>query len=424
MSWHHGKHCFLALLLLSAPASFGCGDDDDGGGDGERYEGCDARIPAGSTTEQIQEIFINATDGQTLCFEDGTYTVTRELSIGLNDVTVQGNPKDRSAVVLDYAAQTEGKDALKATGDGFTIQHLSIKNSSGNTIVTDNVDRVTFRNLKVSWDDGSVTTNGAYAVYPLSSTNVLVEDCEVTGASDAGIYVGQSSNIIVRNNNVYGNVAGIEIENSDSALVTGNDVHGNTAGILVFVLPHLEKTSGSGTIVENNQVRDNNHANFGQPGTTVSFVPAGTGMLVLANDNTEVRGNTITGNTTTGVLALSYQTFGLICSSMGGSNCGVENIDSDPYLSKLYIHDNTFEGNGTAPDPLVSLLLGPELPNVLWDGITQPDAPTEQLCLGEAPTTILQFDLSDEMSPPVTDASLFSCSLPAPFETITLPQGS
>jgi parallel beta-helix repeat protein len=420
MSWQHGRLGFLALLLLAAPTSFGCGDDDD---DNERYAGCDTRIPAGSTTEQVQEIFIGAQTGQTLCFEDGTYALTSELSLSVNDVTVQGNPADRNSVVLDYATQTEGKDALTATGDGFTIQHLSIKNSSGNTIVTTGVDRVTFRNIKVSWDAGSVTTNGAYAVYPLNSTNVLVENCEVVGAADAGIYVGQSSNIIVRNNEVHGNVAGIEIENSDSALVSGNKTYDNTSGILVFVMPNLQKLDGMGTIVENNEISANNRANFGQAGTTVSFVPAGTGMLVLANDGTEIRGNTISDNNTAGILAVSFQTFTSICEANGGENCGSGGQNYDPYLSKLYIHDNTFSNNGTAPDALVAALLGSPLPNVLWDGLTPPDAPSEQLCLGPNPTTIVQFDLSGT-NPPVTDSAQFTCTLPAPFEAITLPQGS
>src|SRR5207344_1975468 len=97
--------------------------------------------------------------------------------------------------------------------------------------------------------------------------------CDVTGASDSGLYVGQSKNIIVRNNSVHGNVTGIEIENSDDAWVTGNHVYDNTAGILVFVMPNLEKHNGQNTIVENNQIEANNRDNFGAPGTTVSFVP-------------------------------------------------------------------------------------------------------------------------------------------------------
>lgn len=54
-------------------------------------------------------------------------------------------------------------------------------------------DRPTFRDIKAYWADGSVTANGAYALYPALSNNVLIEHCEVVGASDAGVYLGQSS---------------------------------------------------------------------------------------------------------------------------------------------------------------------------------------------------------------------------------------
>ena len=35
-------------------------------------------------------------------------------------------------------------------------------------------------------------------LYPVESTNVLIDGCVAIGASDAGIYVGQSQNIIVQ----------------------------------------------------------------------------------------------------------------------------------------------------------------------------------------------------------------------------------
>jgi parallel beta-helix repeat protein len=429
-------------LLLGAPAMTGCGDsagstkpdDPDAGDSGDdagnaRFAGCTKKIAEGSDTEAIQTALIEAKTGDTLCFEDGTYAIKSELSLTVHDVTLRGNPDDREAVVLDYTEQDQGKDGLNVNSDGFTIEHLSLKNTHGNSIVVKGSDRVTFRNLKVTWDQGSSSGNGAYAVYPLSSSNVLVENCEVVGARDAGIYVGQSKNIIVRNNVVHGNVAGIEIENSDDALVTDNHVYDNSGGILVFVLPNLEKKSGSGVIVENNLIERNNHKNFGEAGTTVSFVPAGTGMLVLAADVTEVRKNQIHDNDSTGVLALSYQTFTTICMVSGGEHCASNDTQTDPDLSKLFIHDNTFANNGQKPDELVSTLLGAKVENVLWDGrkpATQVDQ--DQLCLGQTATTVRTFGNQEgialDPSKQSTDATPYGCSLPSPFSAIDLAQGS
>jgi parallel beta-helix repeat protein len=421
----------LAVSLITPVWMAGCGDDtkkkDDDSGAGGRFAGCTRIIEASSTTEDIQTALIEAKTGDVLCFEDGTYEIERELSLTVNDVTLRGNPENREAVLLDYTKQVAGKDALSVNSAGFTVEHLSIKNSRGNSIVVKDTERITFRNLKVWWDAESSTDNGAYAVYPLGSTDVLIEDCEVIGASDAGIYVGQSKNIIVRNNVVHKNVAGIEIENSDNALVVGNHTYDNTAGILVFVMPNLQKKDGSKVIVEDNVIEDNNRDNFGEAGTTVSFVPPGVGLLVLAADETEVRNNTIKGNKTAAVLAISFSTYDTICQANGGMNCGAGDAQTDPDLSKLYVHNNTFENNSYMPDPLVSLLLGDQLENVLWDGRKPEDGVNEdQLCLGDDPTSVRVFGgqegLFFDRSRHNTDASQFTCTLPSPFEKIELPQ--
>ena len=424
------------LTLWTLVAALGCSDDDASSDDAKdsvpttgRYAGCTLVIKAGSDTETIQTALIEAKTKSVLCFADGEYKLDRELSSSVNDITVRGNPDNRRAVVLDYTDQKEGKDALAASGAGFTIEHLSVKNSHGNAIVVKNTERVTFRNLYVSWDVGSETTNGAYAVYPLSCKDVLVEDCEVIGASDAGLYVGQSENIIVRNNTVHGNVTGIEIENSDDALVTGNHVYNNTAGVLVFVLPNLERKSGARTLVEDNKIEDNNHVNFGAAGTTVSVVPAGVGVLVLANDVTEIRDNSFTGNKSAAVLAISYSTFETICAATGGESCTSTDPKTDRDMSKLYVHDNTFKDNGLDPDETVASLFKAPIENVLWDGRKPADAVDEdQLCLGPNGTSVRMFGdqkgFNAMRSQDVTDPKKFTCTLPAPFSEIKLPQAT
>ena len=96
-------------------------------------------------------------------------------------------------------------------------------------------------------------------MYPVQCQNVLIDGCEAIGASDAGIYVGQSHEIIVRNSRAYRNVAGIEIENSTMADVYNNIAEGNTGGILVFDLPGLIKKGGGNVRVYNNKIRNNNY---------------------------------------------------------------------------------------------------------------------------------------------------------------------
>jgi parallel beta-helix repeat protein len=424
MSRHQAPFAFGALLLAAAFSS-ACGDSKKS--EDPRFKGCDNVIKADATTDDIQAALIDADTGTTICFSDGTYEINDELSLTVANITLQGNPADRSKVVLDYSKQKKGQNSLTVTGDGFTVQHMTVKNSHGDTIVVRGAKDATFRDLKVFWDSGSATENGAYAVYPVNSENILVEGCEVVGSSDSGIYVGQSKHIIVRNNEVHGNVAGIEIENSDDALVTGNKTYDNSAGILVFAMPNLQKKDGNRTIVEDNEVYENNHANFAEKGTTVSFVPPGTGILVLANDGTEVRGNNIHDNKSAAVLAVSYMTYAQICDLSGGDDCATDDPKTDPYLSKLYVHDNTYADNSKDPYSFITLLIGDKVPDVIWDGVKPPDAlKDDEFCLGKKPATVSVFGdndgLFEDTTKNITDASKFECTLPAPFDSIDLPQ--
>lgn len=72
----------------------------------------------------------------------------------------------------------------------------------------------------------------------------MIEGCTAVGTSDAGIYVGQSENIVVRNNMAYRDVTGIKIENSERGDVFQNKTCQNAGGILVLDLPNLIKKDG------------------------------------------------------------------------------------------------------------------------------------------------------------------------------------
>jgi parallel beta-helix repeat protein len=315
----------LASLLAGA-SLVACGGDDGsttgtggGGGaggsggasaqacEGVDTSGCDVALaPSDDDTSAVQTALIEATSGSTVCLCPGNYSFENELSLTVPDVTVRGLGATRDDVVLDFAAQVAGDDGFSVTSDGFTIERLSIKNSPGNGVVVTGAENVTFRDLHVSWDAGSVTENGAYAVYPVKCSKVIVEDCEIVGAADAGIYVGQSSQAIVRNNVVYGNVAGIEFENTLDGEAYGNDIYDNAAGILVFALPNLDVKESLRTNVHDNLIHDNNRENFAEPGTVVAAVPPGIGFLNLAADDVEIHANDFEGNQTASILVVSY----------------------------------------------------------------------------------------------------------------------
>jgi parallel beta-helix repeat protein len=191
----------------------------------------------------------------------------------------------------------------------------------------------------------------------VSCTGVTIENLVVTRVADAGIYVGQSRDIKVRNSEAHDNVTGIEIENSLNAVVTGNYVHNNTGGILVFVLPNNPSKVGRNCKVVGNRVVDNNHENFADPTAIVHNVPPGTGVMIMAADETEVTGNEIRGNDCYGVAVFSLADVfpkGTV-------------FDVGPTPDRNWVHANTFSGNGRHP---TGALASAGLPgaDLIWDG--------------------------------------------------------
>ena len=166
---------------------------------------------------------------------------------------------------------------------------------------------VTFRGVRAEWTRGPNPENGAYGLYPVNCSNVLIENSIARGASDAGIYVGQSRNIIVRDNIAEYNVAGIEIENSYNADVYGNRTEHNTGGILVFDLPGLPQMGGHSVRVYRNTIINNDTPNFAPAGNIVATVPTGTGVLIMANRDVHVFENEISGHGTANVIITAYR---------------------------------------------------------------------------------------------------------------------
>jgi len=320
-------------------------------------------LPPGDDLEQrALEALISAEPMTVIQLPAGVYDFSGELSVSVDNIVLKGMGMDASmGTVLRFDSQTSGSQSILATGDRFTIEHLAVENSPGDAIKIKGSNGVTIRGVRVEWTNGPDTDNGAYGLYPVQTRNVLIEDCEVRGASDAGVYVGQSQNIIVRRNFVYENVAGIEIENSKYADVYDNETTANTGGILVFDLPGPPVQGGEATRVFNNRIYDNNTANFAPEGNIVGTVPAGTGIMIMANDDIEVFGNRISGNQSGAVIIVSYYI----------NDVGISKPDYDPVPEKIFVHDNTLSNNSTDPQALAGtiadVVFGGRMVDIFYD---------------------------------------------------------
>jgi|TARA_B100002052_G_scaffold292927_1_gene315259 parallel beta-helix repeat protein len=327
--------------------------------------------PSDNSQEEVQTALIELSSGDILTLSPGTFVFEDGLSLDVDEVIVRGSGINET--ILDFKNQMSGAQGLLVTSDRVTLKDFAVTDAKGDAIKVIGAEGINMINLKTEWTGGPKTTNGAYGLYPVESTDVLIDGCVAIGASDAGIYVGQSKNIIVRNSVAQYNVAGIEIENSYYADVYDNLASHNTGGILVFDLPDLPQQGGRHVRVFRNQVIDNDTDNFAPEGNIVGEVPRGTGIIIQANSDVEVFDNDISGNGTVNVSIVTY------------SN---ETQDENyyPHPRSIQIHGNRFGEGGFDPDietgELAAILFelsGGNMPDIFWDGVL----PTSQIIFGQ-----------------------------------------
>ena len=327
--------------------------------------------PSDNSQEEVQTALIELSSGDILTLSPGTFIFEDGLSLDVDEVIVRGSGINET--ILDFKNQMSGAQGLLVTSDRVTLKDFAVTDAKGDAIKVIGAEGINMINLKTEWTGGPKTTNGAYGLYPVESTDVLIDGCVAIGASDAGIYVGQSKNIIVRNSVAQYNVAGIEIENSYYADVYDNLASHNTGGILVFDLPDLPQQGGRHVRVFRNKVIDNDTDNFAPEGNIVGEVPRGTGIIIQANSDVEVFNNDISGNGTVNVSIVTYS-----------SETQDENYY--PHPRSIQIHGNRFGEGGFDPDvetgELAAILFelsGGNMPDIFWDGIL----PTSQIIFGQ-----------------------------------------
>jgi parallel beta-helix repeat protein len=269
----------------------------------------------------------------------GTYQESITIGVdGLQLVGCGAATNDRP-VISPPAENPSPNGVFAADRDGLVFQSLEVFDWQENGIFVSGAEGVTIRDVIGDGNDRSV-----YAIYPVQSSDVLVEGCVAERIADAGIYVGQDVRPVVRYNTAVDNVAGIEIENSELGQVYGNYASNNTGGLLVFKLPGPPLQISRDHEVFDNVLVGNNLPNFGNPNASVGVIPDGTGLLVLSNDTTLFRHNIIQDNGTFGIALIDQ-------AAVNALSPGT----FDPPSPEQAASGNTFTlnlvtGNGNAPD--------------------------------------------------------------------------
>ena len=275
--------------------------------------------------QSIQRAVEKAQPGDTVRVMPGTYRET--IFIDKDNIRLSGVIEQGRWPVLEGDGRLH--DAILYSGNSIVIENFTITHYKGNGIMGQAGNNFEIRN-------NIIIDTGVYGIFPQLGKNGLVEHNILSGIEDAAIYIGMSDNIHVAHNEVFGNVAGIEIENSRHAIVENNYVHDNTGGILAFISPGLPIKTTYDVIIRNNFVINNNIANFAAPGSTVSGIPAGTGILLNAADQVVIENNIISNNKTAGILISDH------------ANAAYMTIDPevDPNSDQVMILNNLMTNNG------------------------------------------------------------------------------
>ncbi|WP_372799375.1 parallel beta-helix domain-containing protein [Litorivivens sp.] len=342
--------------------------------------------PGDDASTTMAVAMVQAAPGDTIEFGCGYFELAQTLQIINNeDITIKGCGKDQT--VLSFKNNNAPEGILGVNVHGLWIEDLTVLDTGGNGIELRGVNHATLKRVRTLWSSGGgresddpITADnafennaarlhvactdpatqdptafenglgdttspdytvspksGRYGIYPVSSENILIEEAESVGASDAGIYVGQTSTAIIRNSRAAFNVFGFEIENVRGGEYDSNLAECNTGGFLVYDLDGLRQY-GDRTRMFNNISRNNNTYNF-TSGGFVGDVPPGSGMITLAYDNIEVFDNVFENNNTAGIIHVSYEIF-----PEGAGRPSEKRIDF--YTEGLHIYRNTFRNNG------------------------------------------------------------------------------
>jgi len=334
---------------------------------------------------KIVEALLSLKDSSSVELKQGTYHFDNLSLAQLKHILLKGEGHDKT--ILDFSAQTQGGEGIRVTDvKGFTIKDLQLQNSKGDLIKINKCEDVVISGLHAVWQKVADSANGGYAIYPVLCKNVLVENSYAEGASDAGIYIGQSTGAVVKGCRAYRNVAGCEIENTSNAEVYDNEFYGNTAGFLVFDLPGLSQRGGH-VKAYNNYLHDNNEKNFAKAGSFgtssgVGNAAPGNGIIVLAASNVEIYNNRIINNNSCAIA---------IASGLATDDKALEKINDAyfPFPKNVHIHDNIMQMADSFPAATYAhhigkLLVGIEqklnaqdasrknkrIPFILYDGIS------------------------------------------------------
>ena len=223
----------------------------------------------------------------------------------------------------------------------IVVEGITVQGFGNNGIFTEHVDGFVL-------DDVESIDNLNYGIFPVLSRNGVIRDSHSTGSTlDSGLWVETSENVQVIGNLVENSVNGIEVSNSDDVLLMDNESRDNTIGAAILLLPDIYENRDSAKRIDlqNNWLHDNNKPNTARPGSILSFIPSGMGILYVGVDESEASANLVENNDFAGIAVVDY------CLPFLGTPFS---CSDDPTVSPEFILDQTAENNRIVDNDLVN----------------------------------------------------------------------
>jgi parallel beta-helix repeat protein len=336
--------------------------------------------------DSIQDAIDRAEEGTRIYILAGTYSELQNPVNGLNisksGIKLIGQETPNKKVIFENAgnqrngivfAPPENTDCMSCHSDmappfpllpgvepglppmnpvlyDIEVRNITIKGFRNNGLFTEQVDGFKFINVHS-------VDNRNYGIFPTLSRNGLISHSSAIGSDrDSGIWVETSEDVDVLYNHVEGNVNGFEVSNSDDILLAHNTATGNTVGAAILLLPDIfdDRPGAKRIDLLHNHFYANNKENTARPGSILSFVPSGTGVLYLGVDESTISGNLIEDNDYAGIAIADY----CVVTSLTPFPCGVDPDTQNPlFLADQAAENNTVIGNtvinngGNPPPP-------------------------------------------------------------------------
>lgn len=322
--------------------------------------------------ESIQDAVDLAHPGDTIVVRHGIYTASggsAVVDIQKDDITLVGSPNaviDATGLSFGVRVGAPG-DCLAGVVKNFTIEGFTIQNAGVAGLFMVNVDGYTATG-------GIYLDNEDYGPVPFCSSGGLISHNFASGHNDAAIYVTQSDDAQIESNEVIDSVIGIEVENSSNVIVRKNQLRENTAGIAVVVLPGLFFPFTDDVLIEENIVDGNNRTKTAGGGF-LALLPVGSGILNMGGDNIVIQNNVVERNDSFGVASI-------------GNPFNALDPRIEPFVDGLVVQENVVLQNGADPDPLwftpgADIVFVPDVVDLSSGTVLLPDQDPSDNCFAD-----------------------------------------